>query len=829
MRWLATGAALPGTGPLAETGDLAAAMVAGIGRFLDRALQRALAVEQDAPSAPGGALSQPGRLSEIPSVQRRRERLARILGVVDARRPATALEPAGPLERSSEGPLPPPALVARRPGFDAWSVRWPVLEGVDGEGLLLRPPSPPIAHVVALPDADWLPEQLAGLVPGVPVEAQFACRLAELGCEVVVPVLIDRRDTWSGNPAIRLTNQPHREFIYRMAFELGRHVIGYEIQKVLSLVDLFTPPTLPEQDTSAGAPPAAPAVPPVQPPLAVFGYGEGGLLALYAAALDPRIVAAGISGYVRDRRCIWQEPIYRNVWGLLRGFADAEVIALIAPRAAVIEATPGPILEGPPAPREGRRGAAPGALAPIPLQEVRAEVERARRAYAAAGAAGRLVLVEPPSADPGPGSGAALHTLLRLMGVAPRHLAEQARISQVGATPALTPLAAPEPPTPLPRGHAEARRRHSDGLAPLPGSPIDLPPDRAEARQRRQFEQLCAYTQRLMHLAWRQREAFWSRADATSPEAWQASTAWYRTYCWDELIGRLPPPSLPPSPRTRRCYRQPGFTGYEVVLDLWPDVFAYGVLLVPAGMPPNERRPVVVCQHGLEGRPQMLVEQAGPPYRAFAARLAERGYVVYAPQNPYIGGDTFRLLQRKANPLGWSLFSFIVAQHQRTLEWLATLPFVDPQRISFYGLSYGGKTAMRVPALLEGYCLSICSGDFNEWLVKCASTDLPMSYLFTGEWEMFEFDLGHTFSYAELAYLIAPRPFMVERGHRDGVGLDEWVAFEYARVRRRYADLGLPERTAIAFFDGGHMIDGRETFAFLDRHLRWMPPAASAQ
>jgi hypothetical protein len=130
---------------------------------------------------------------------------------------------------------------------------------------------------------------------------------------------------------------------------------------------------------------------------------------------------------------------------------------------------------------------------------------------------------------------------------------------------------------------------------------------------------------------------------------------------------------------------------------------------------------------------------------------------------------------------------------------------------------------MRIPALLPGYCLSICSGDFNEWIVKCASTELLMSYLFTGEYEMFEFDLGHTFNYAELAALIAPRPFMVERGHRDGVGLDEWVAFEYARVRRRYADLAIPERTAIAFFEGGHMIDGRETFPFLDHHLGWTP------
>ena len=56
---------------------------------------------------------------------------------------------------------------------------------------------------------------------------------------------------------------------------------------------------------------------------------------------------------------------------------------------------------------------------------------------------------------------------------------------------------------------------------------------------------------------------------------------------------------------------------------------------------------------------------------------------------------------------------------------------VDPQRIAFYGLSYGGKTAMRVPALLARYCLSICSADFNEWATKCATVESPYSYLMT--------------------------------------------------------------------------------------------------
>ena len=61
---------------------------------------------------------------------------------------------------------------------------------------------------------------------------------------------------------------------------------------------------------------------------------------------------------------------------------------------------------------------------------------------------------------------------------------------------------------------------------------------------------------------------------------------------------------------------------------------------------------------------------------------------------------------------------------------------------------------------------------------------------------------------------------MVERGHTDACSTDEWVAFEYAKVRRQYMRLGVPEKTEIEFFDGGHEIHGKGTFAFLDRHLK---------
>jgi hypothetical protein len=362
------------------------------------------------------------------------------------------------------------------------------------------------------------------------------------------------------------------------------------------------------------------------------------------------------------------------------------------------------------------------------------------------------------------------------------------------------------------------------------------------ARQQRQVAELEDFTQRLLRRSERARnEFFWNRVKAASPQEWESACLPFRQLLWDEVIGRLPSPAIPINARSRQLEvpsgNQPSpsagnksWSGYEVVLDVYTDVFAWGVLLVPDRLKPGERRPVVVCQHGLEGVPLDVLNQdpkseAFRYYKGFAASLAERGFVVLAPHNPYRGGPRFRQLQRKANPLKLSLFSVIAAQHSRWLEWLGSLPFVDPQRIGFYGLSYGGKTAMRVPALLPHYALSICSGDFNDWIRKNVSVDYSGSYMFTLEYEMPEWNLGQTFSYAEMAALIFPRPFMVERGHNDPVGLDEWVGAEYAKVRRLYDHLGISGQTTIEFFEGDHTINGKGTFDFLNKHLNW-PGAA---
>ena len=100
-------------------------------------------------------------------------------------------------------------------------------------------------------------------------------------------------------------------------------MVGYELQKVLAVVDWFD-----SQHAST--------------PIGVIGWGEGGLLSLYAGASDTRIDAVCVSGYFDSRQEIWREPLDRNIFGLLEQFGDAELATMIAPRHLVIEAAMSP-------------------------------------------------------------------------------------------------------------------------------------------------------------------------------------------------------------------------------------------------------------------------------------------------------------------------------------------------------------------------------------------------------------------------------------------------------------------------------------------------------
>lgn len=613
--------------------------------------------------------------------------------------------------------------VAESNQFTIEAVQWPVFGQVNSEGLMITPKSGKITHgIIVIPDANQTPEELMGISGNLTPEKQLGRVYAEKGFQVLIPAIINRETKYK-----KITN---REFIYRSAFELGRHIIGYEVQKVLAGVDWFTNKGVQN--------------------IAVSGWGEGGLIAFYSGAVDTRIDQTFVSGYFSSRQNVWQEPADRNVFGLLEQFGDAEIASMVAPRELIISSdNDAPIVLIP----EGNESK-PARLKNLEIEEVANEIKRLNSMMA--GLNWKASTIKP----------------------------EKPKLSKIEINALTDP----------------------------------------ESRHNRLMTQLDMHNQWLLTESPYTRKKFMSNMNTESIDAFKKSIEPYRTIFENDVIGKFDYPLLPSNARTRKIdIGNDKVTAYEVVLDVYENIFAYGILIIPNDIKKGEKRPVVVCQHGLEGRPQSTIGKENyQGYKAFTTDLATKGYITFAPQNIYIFQDRFRTLQFKSNAIKKTLFSIMVPQHQQITNWLGSLEMVDKDKIAFYGLSYGGKSAMRIPPLVSNYCLSICSADFNEWVWKNASTKSPYSYAFMNEYEIFEWDLGSTFNYSEMAALIAPRPFMVERGHFDGVAPDETVAYEYAKVRHLYnALLKIGDKTEIEWFDGPHSINAKGTYEFLDKHLNF--------
>lgn len=751
---------LDGTQRLSTTSDIASDLVDGVDRFLLKHITASVSQRKELWPAPAkeGLSNSESVAAYLEAIQGLRSDYGRRIGLVDVRKEPTewvlesALTPVT-LERGFESRTVVNMISALDDGVRIEKVRWSVLDGWDGCGLLLIPKEIRFGAVL-IPDAGQTPEQLCGAGPDANSDGLV---LAKAGGLVVIPQVASRHREARSGRAI-MTDQ---EFLYRSAFILGRHLLGYHVQQNQSAIDLLS--------KVVG-----------DRPIVVAGWGEGGWIALATGAIDTRVDHTLVSGHFGAREGVWQEPIHRNVHGLLKGYGDAQLAALIAPRNLWIDSIRGPTVT------IGGDGGAPGILTGPSMEESRKEMD------IAAG------LLKPWGLESN------LHWIGEVD--SPR----MGQISDRAASEFLTALLGES------RTVEEIRKDRKVAGEAGWSSRVPVSEDRAEWLKR-----LDRWQQRTLDLIQYERDAHWKGLDTSSMEKFQSTVEPYRKEFREEVIGSWDIAKLDPKPRTRLVYEREKYRGYEVVLDVYEDVIAYGVLLVPKSNEPIAMRPCVVFQHGLEGRPTDTIVKDHPAYHDVSARLAEQGYVVFAPQNLYLFTDRFRTLQRKSNLLGKTLFSTIIAQHEQLVRWLAARPEVDPNRIAFYGLSYGGKSAMRIPALVPEYCLSICSADFNDWVWKNASTSSPYSYVWTMEYEIFEFDLGRKFNYAEMATLIAPRPFMVERGHDDGVAPDERVGLEFAKVRRMYASrLGIPERTEIEWFNGPHTIHGVGTFEFLKKHLQ---------
>jgi len=610
----------------------------------------------------------------------------------------------------------------------------PIVAGLSARGLLFSPlPAARRPAVIVCADAETWPEQFAGLT-GDAQPPEWLTGLLGRGLAVYIPQSIERL---SDHPYSKTNNDKDRRMIlYRLGYPVGRTMPGLDVQDVLAAVDHLVR----RSDVDATS-------------VALLGVGQGGMTALYAAALDPRVAAAAVGDYFQVRDHCWREPNDRRLSRQLLEFGDAELAALIAPRPlSILNASD----------------------SPAPKDRVETELARAASFYKRLRAPTKLT-----------------HSL---------DLENDNTLHEAACFMAnLFPLA--------------------QSVHKLTWPDLRVTPEQARTSRDQHFEERLKYLRRLIADSEAKRDARWALFQSSPADFPTTKAAMLEEY--RKLIGHVPTGDVPLDPKTELALSTEKYKLYRITLAVTDTVDVYGNLLVPNEI--QGRAAAVICQHGLSGTPEMttgLGMTKDTAYHEFARHLAEQGYVVFSPYLMQRHWKEINVLVRQADALGMMRVAMPVAKTRRIVDFFETLPFVDPERIGYYGLSYGGYSAIWISPLEPRLAATVISGHFNDWRSKITNDTLRTSYLWHPDEDFYNWNILHRFTHPELIAMIAPRPSCIEFGERDGITTPEWTAYAWKQVRSWRDRLGLADRISLAHYDGVHEVHAVEAVDFLDHFLR---------
>lgn len=176
-----------------------------------------------------------------------------------------------------------------------------------------------------------------------------------------------------------------------------------------------------------------------------------------------------------------------------------------------------------------------------------------------------------------------------------------------------------------------------------------------------------------------------------------------------DLLRRFLGSVTDPGPLAAQVHEEVECEGYvrrRVSYDV-PSGRASAFVCIPTGL--DSPAPLVFCHHQHAGQFDLGKSEVcglrGDPDQAYAAELAQRGFVTIAPdaigfedRNWADGANVgwFELSSRLM--LGRTLLADELQEVSLAIDYASTLAEVDPSRIGFIGHSYGGKTAMWAPA-----------------------------------------------------------------------------------------------------------------------------------
>ena len=256
-------------------------------------------------------------------------------------------------------------------------------------------------------------------------------------------------------------------------------------------------------------------------------------------------------------------------------------------------------------------------------------------------------------------------------------------------------------------------------------------------------------------------------------------------------------------------------------------------LLIPLGV--TTPRSAVICQHQTvyQGKEEPVGIQ-GKAELAHALELVRRGYVTLAPdcicfgerKSPNSGhyGDAVTFYRRHPD---WSIMGKIVWDVGRAIDFLESLPLVDPARIGSIGHSHGAYGTLFSAAFDDRIRVAVASCGFTalrsdptpeRWSHLTAL--IPRIGFYLDRIEDLPFDFHHVLA------LAAPRPLLITAALDDRIfPRGDSVREVAARVREVYALLGASDAFDVYLFPGDHNfpLESRDrALAWIDR---WIGPA----
>jgi alpha/beta hydrolase family protein len=388
---------------------------------------------------------------------------------------------------------------------------------------------------------------------------------------------------------------------------------------------------------------------------------------------------------------------------------------------------------------------------------------------------------------------------------------ELAQMAAAVATARAIPLGA-QAPAPF----DSAQDRPSGYIGPLTGITDGL--------DDRRFDPV-AYTRDRYGAAPR-RLRFQARTRAQA-EAWQKTLRAKLT----ELVGGFPSEHQPLRPVTLETRVFPGYRREKIVFDSRPGVSVLAYLLLPDKTPSPAATMICVPGHGrgvddivgIDEQGRERTDKAGYQHD-FAIQVVEAGMAAVAIEPMAFGCRRDPLnarqgLSRKgceptaggALLLGETMIAWRVWDVMRAIDYIATRPELNANRVGCMGISGGGTATVFSAALEPRIRAAMVSGYLNTFRDSIGSLAHCIDNYVPGILNWAEMH--------DIAGLIAPRPLFIESGEKDNIFPIAASIESFKQVREVYGVFDAADRIEQEVFPDEHAFWGKRGIPFMARHL----------